>query len=274
MNKQSAPQHKKYLHEVVSSALTARIASRELLPGDLLPGELALADEFTVSRSVVRQALRTLQDRGLVQIIPGRGTVVGTASTNEWHRNAQRIEGLSAQMRALGVRVSTNVVSLERIECRGRALVFGTAECYHLERVRHVDGEPVAFIHTYLPLRVGDLLTAEVLEDGSLHDSMRRLAGSDVLGGDRQIRAVAAMGQIADRLGLESGTPLLLLEGSSLDQNGEVVEVFSTWHRSDRIALDLNAYAGAPRPVAVDELRAIAQRGRELAERIDRLIAD
>lgn len=252
----------------MSSALKSRIANREILPGELLPGELALAREFDVSRSVVRQSLRSLQEEGLVQIAPGRGSIV--AYTNELHRDAQRMEGLSAQMRSLGVRVSTTAVSLVRIESTGRADVFGVKGCYRLERVRHVDGKPLAFIRTFLPLRVGERLSVGQLEDASLHDSMSRL-GVDVLGGDRQIRAVAATGQIAERLDLDVGAPVLLLEGSSIDENGDVVEVFSTWHRSDRIALDLNAYAGTPRPDAVDELRAIAQQGRELADRIDRL---
>ena len=270
MSTGSTSQRKEFLHEVVSSALKSRIASRELLPGELLPGELVLAHEFGVSRSVVRQSLRSLQEEGLVQTAPGRGSIV--SQKNELHRDAQHLEGLSAQMRALGVRITTIVVSLEQVKSAGRALAFGTMTCYRVERVRQADGAPVAFIRTYLPVRVGEVLTADVLADGSLHDSMRLLAGTDVLGGDRQIRAVAATGQIADHLGLDVGAPVLLLEGSSNDQNGDTVEVFSTWHRSDRIALDLNAYTrDSSRPIAVEELRAIAQQGRELSDRIDRL---
>ena len=60
-----------------------------------------------------------------------------------------------------------------------------------------------------------------------------------ITGGRRQIRAVSAAGELAGRLAVSEGSAVLLLEGESLDQKGESVEVFSTWHRSDRIALDI-----------------------------------
>jgi GntR family transcriptional regulator len=60
-----------------------------------------------------------------------------------------------------------------------------------------------------------------------------------VSGGPRQIRAVAARPPIAALLKVKKGTPLLLLEGESRDQTGRVIEVFSTWHRSDKVAFDV-----------------------------------
>src|SRR5699024_10947498 len=97
-----------FLHVTVSDALRARITNREVAPGAILPSEKTLTAEFGVSRSVVREALRTLAQEGRIQIVPGRGSVVSTQ--HEWHRDAQRTAGLSAQMRALGTRVETQVL--------------------------------------------------------------------------------------------------------------------------------------------------------------------
>lgn len=61
---------------VVVSALAHRIIGGELAPGDVLPTEAALCDEFGFSRTVIREAVKTLEERGLVRVEQGRGTTV------------------------------------------------------------------------------------------------------------------------------------------------------------------------------------------------------
>jgi DNA-binding FadR family transcriptional regulator len=51
----------------VAAAIGARILSRELREGERLPSETELARQFKVNRSTVREALRELESRGLVQ---------------------------------------------------------------------------------------------------------------------------------------------------------------------------------------------------------------
>jgi len=55
------------------------IQTSEFRPGDRLPGEIELADQLGVSRSVVREAIGRLQTIGLLNVVRGRGggTFVG-----------------------------------------------------------------------------------------------------------------------------------------------------------------------------------------------------
>ena len=55
----------------VSSAIEAKILSRALRDGDVLPAETELAQQFRVHRSTVREALRQLESAGLVTRPPG-----------------------------------------------------------------------------------------------------------------------------------------------------------------------------------------------------------
>jgi GntR family transcriptional regulator, transcriptional repressor for pyruvate dehydrogenase complex len=55
----------------VAARIGARILSRELCEGERLPAETELARQFGVNRSTVREALRELESRGLVQRRPG-----------------------------------------------------------------------------------------------------------------------------------------------------------------------------------------------------------
>ncbi len=57
---------------------------RGTFPADtLLPSERVLADTYGLSRSMVREALRTLSERRLIDIIPGRGSVVRHATVSD-----------------------------------------------------------------------------------------------------------------------------------------------------------------------------------------------
>ncbi len=64
------------LPEQLAEQLIQLVADRQLEPGDFLPSAAAIADEFAVSRPVVREALRTLEARGLIRTENGRGAIV------------------------------------------------------------------------------------------------------------------------------------------------------------------------------------------------------
>lgn len=68
------------LYDIVSQKLKTYIADHNLGPGDKLPAERELAVQFEVSRSVLREALRTLASTGIVTIRHGEGTFVQAPS--------------------------------------------------------------------------------------------------------------------------------------------------------------------------------------------------
>ena len=70
------PIQRKTLAQEMADTLTEEIVSGGLKPGDALPTEPELAEEFQVSRSVVRDATRVLVARGLVSVQHGRGAFV------------------------------------------------------------------------------------------------------------------------------------------------------------------------------------------------------
>jgi DNA-binding GntR family transcriptional regulator len=70
------------IHERVVTEIRRRIIAGETTSGALL-SELALADEFGVSRTPVREALKRLHAEGLVEVRPKVGTFVATPSRRE-----------------------------------------------------------------------------------------------------------------------------------------------------------------------------------------------
>jgi DNA-binding FadR family transcriptional regulator len=61
------------LHRQLTHRLLGDLASGKYGPGERLPSELELARQLGVSRGVVRELLRSLEDRGALTIRPGRG---------------------------------------------------------------------------------------------------------------------------------------------------------------------------------------------------------
>jgi DNA-binding FadR family transcriptional regulator len=64
------------LSDQIAKQLLDYIASENLEPGSLLPSEIKLADDFRVSRSVVREALRSMAAQGAIEVLSGKGAVV------------------------------------------------------------------------------------------------------------------------------------------------------------------------------------------------------
>jgi GntR family transcriptional repressor for pyruvate dehydrogenase complex len=80
-----APIERRKTYELVAERLTEEISSRILNPGDLLPPERELVAAFGVGRSSVREALRILESRGLIEN-RGNGTFAVAAFRNPLNR--------------------------------------------------------------------------------------------------------------------------------------------------------------------------------------------
>lgn len=273
------------LHLQLRSHLRAQIVNHSLPPGTALPSEAQLQEQYGVSRSVVRQALGALAAEGLIDRGRGRGSIV--APRREHHRLVQRMPGLSTQISETGLSVETEVLGFEVESARGAATALGTPEVLALRRLRSVDGSPIALIHTWLPLPLCSELTPDDLRNVSLHGVLRDKFKIDVTAGRRQIRAAPADTALLSLLRMEAHSPVLLLEGTSVDALGRTVEVFTTWHHADQVVFDIDVVsspgehqrvAKAHPPQRAEpgskELGALSQRARQLGAELERLAAE
>jgi DNA-binding FadR family transcriptional regulator len=73
---------KERLYQEIVEHVQAQILGGELKPGDRLPAERELAHHFGVSRAAVREALKALAEKGLVDVHVGRGTFVAALTTD------------------------------------------------------------------------------------------------------------------------------------------------------------------------------------------------
>lgn len=70
------------LYEQIVQQVEDSILQGQLKPGDQLPAERDLAQRFGVSRTAVREAVKTLREKGLVEAYSGRGTFVTNGTSH------------------------------------------------------------------------------------------------------------------------------------------------------------------------------------------------
>ena len=63
--------------------LVKAIVIHKVAPGDILPPERILSQQFAVSRTVIRESMKRVEEKGLVTVSQGRGTVVNQSS--QWN---------------------------------------------------------------------------------------------------------------------------------------------------------------------------------------------
>lgn len=65
-----------YVYVQLADVIAERIGRGELGPGERLPSEVELADEYGIARLTARRAVRLLVERGVVRTLPGKGSYV------------------------------------------------------------------------------------------------------------------------------------------------------------------------------------------------------
>lgn len=82
------------LYEQIVEQIENSVLAGILKPGDQLPAERELANQFGVSRTAVREAVKALREKGLVEAYPGRGTFI----TNGTSQAVRQSFGLMLKM--------------------------------------------------------------------------------------------------------------------------------------------------------------------------------
>jgi len=212
------------------------IVSGEWEPGRPLPSEQVIGEFFGLSRTAVRQALAELAAEGLVRKEKGRGSFVRGPRRTEFV--VQELRGFFDEMSDQGKVVSTDVLLLETTTAPpDEAALLGIptgSKVVQLDRLRRVDGEPICFARTFLPLPRFAGLAGQDLSSCSLYEVLHSVFGVEPSTGWRTVEAAAADRSTARHLGVRQGSPLLLLTSLNVDATGEPFEHFSAWYRADR----------------------------------------
>jgi GntR family transcriptional regulator len=221
----------------IEQALRARIAG--MRPGDALPSDAALCEEFHVSRMTARNAVHQLKLEGLVRRVPGRGTFVAERAV---HRQAGNLLSFSEEMRRRGLDARSRVIEhtlrpAGAEEARQLELEPG-ASVVALTRVRAAGDEPVALEDAVLRAEVAPVLAPVDFQSASLHAVLVD-AGYVPTAGSGTLQAQPATALDARLLGVRAGSPILVERRVIDDQHGRPLELSETRYIAERYSLDV-----------------------------------
>lgn len=138
--------------------IRARIRERELLPGEKLGSERALAESFGISRSDLRNALTVLEsNHEIIRKIGRAGGVI--VSDGRLERNINTVESLPTIARRQGMRVSSKVLRAviapaSVSDVRLLRLPGEHPMIYDIMRLRYIEDQPLSLERSRLPAYV------------------------------------------------------------------------------------------------------------------------
>ncbi len=218
------------------------IEQQGLQPGDKLPGDHQLTEQYDVSRTVVRQALAELESEGVIERIKGRGTFVAQRTTDEGL--VRSLTGLYQQVTERGSTLRSDVRRLEVVKADGAIAKLLQIEpgdrVTKLERLRYVDGEPWVLTVTYVPETLAPGLVDEDFTQSSLYALLQGKYGLPIVSGRRGLEASVASASLARDLRIKAGDPIMVLTSVVFDDDERPIETFVAYHRADRSRFEVD----------------------------------
>jgi GntR family transcriptional regulator len=216
----------------------------EYEPGTPVPTERELAELATTSRTTVRQALSELVTEGRLVRRQGSGTYVAEPKL-AW---PLQMSSFTEQAASSGLKVETTLVSAERVPATpeiAELLQLKVGALVHrIERLREVNGSPMALEQSHLSARRFPGLAKSLRQTGSLYQVLHSEWGVWPVTAVETIETAPASPREAGLLETDTGAPMLILSRHSMDAEGQPVEWVRSWYRGDRYTFV--ARLGAP----------------------------
>jgi len=201
-------------------------------PGDRLPTEPDLAKQLRVSRSTLREAMRSFETQGLLIRKQGSGTFRADA-TGVFETGLEILDSLETLAARLDLKVSMGELLVEQIpaeEDLARALsVKKGSPLVSVSRVITVKNQPAAFLCDILPF---DVIASKDIEEGftgSVLDLLIHRADPMPEQSSTEIKVIPAPHEVARALDIQRGEALLMFEADLVDKNGRVIDHSYSW---------------------------------------------
>ncbi len=239
-------------YALVAQRLFDDIARGRYPVGSLLPSEFALCTQFGVSRHTVREAIRRLQERGLVTRQRGIGTTVKASRAEaRYVQSTATISDLPQYV------ADTRLVTTEAADVIADAALAEILRCPEGQRWVKVTGFryagkdklPMAFSEIYINAAYGGIRNLIGTMKVPVYTLIEKQYGLTIVEVQQEIRATTIGAVHAKRLSVRPGSAGLVVTRRYLGDNDRPIEVAVNLHPADRfsylMSLRLRATAAA-----------------------------
>lgn len=222
----------------IANELAQAIGQGLYAPGERLPSEHLLAQQFGVNRHTIRRSLASLGQQGLVRSTQGSGTYVEDFAVDlvlgkrTRHRQSLSQAGLRGSLQVLHAR------ELRADAGQARALrVRVGSRLLHLTVLGEGEGQPLHVSERYFPLPRFTGLDRHLMESGSITQAFAMLGVADYTRQSSRISARMPDADVAAWLRQPVTRPALQVTSVNIDAQGLPIEYACTWFAGDRVTL-------------------------------------
>jgi len=223
----------------LKSSLLDFIAGNDLAPHSRLPSEADLCARFSVSRTVVREALNQLVIEGHVYRIQGKGSFV--SPPREDQDFVGTTVGFTSDFIGKNRQLTRRVLAQSLREATPREAKFLRLRpgepVVGIDRLLSVDRVPRLLVHTAILASAAPSLETTPLENRSLYETLRRQYGIVFRHAERWLEAINADEALAQMLAIEAGAAVLKIESVSFGHDDTPLEYYVAYHRTDQSRL-------------------------------------
>lgn len=199
-------------YQKLKDTLKKKILKNIYKPGDALPSEHELRDQYQLARFTVRQALDELVKEGFITKHKGKGSIV-----SERKRKALGLFSIKGFSAVVGEEGEVNTIFLKKPYRMkwGNDFFYplSAAEikkgCMCFERLRSVSNSPVMLEYTYIPEGEIPLLSEKDFIHNSLFETLHVKFNIDIGKAEQELVATGATKEIAKVFDIKPGTPVL-----------------------------------------------------------------
>jgi GntR family transcriptional regulator len=207
----------------------------QIPPHTQIPSELELGERFEVSRTVVRQALLELERGGLIYRLKGRGSFV---TQPKLRQQITELTSFTQDARERNTRPGAKVLWQE-MQPAGETVaqhlqIAPQTPVFCLERIRTINGEPVALETAYLNFEGVENLLTEHFEDQSLYEILAVRQGIIPFQAKQEHEAAIVRSREAELLQLQTGAPVMLIARTTYTADARPVEFVKSVYRGDK----------------------------------------
>lgn len=229
------------LYQQVRSILASWIRNGQISPHDKLPSERQLCECFGVSRMTIRQALSKLKEDDLIYTRPGKGMFV--AEPDPQLELTFVLTGFSEEVGPARTTLTSQVLNAQLITASPKVAkeldLTPGEELVHIERLRLVNGSPIAYQSVYVPHRLCPGFLKHDYHRKSTLKILQEEFDLHLLEARQIIKAGMSRPQAARHLGLARPEPVLILERRTNLRNGPLVEMSTGDYLADSFQLVL-----------------------------------
>lgn len=223
------------LYYQLESILRSKIEAGEILPGQRLPTEQELSQEYHISRATVRQALAALVSEGLLYRKQGKGTFV---TEKAQQTKSVKLTGFTEDLFFQGPKAEVRILEVKSVPAPDRVAgelgLDKGAEVMRFKRLRSVEGMPLSYVVNYLPPELGGKITEKDLTASTMLRALEEKLKIPLGTIRHAVEAMKADVEVASLLGVNAFEPVLYIETSVFAADGRPVEILDTYFRSDR----------------------------------------